>query len=299
MKQGVERPRAVIDLNFAPDLAAVAVLPSGALRIGGAATLSRVARRPDVQAGWPLLHEAILDGLTPQLRNAASVAGNVMQRPRCIYFREPGFACNKRVPGSGCAAQAGVHFGHAIFGGEAAQDCTAVHPSDLCVALTALDAVAQVAGPGGARTLPIAALHRLPGADPTRETTLRPGELITALDVPPQGECGGAYVKGVGGGFCPCLLRGAAGAGGGRGRLGARRARRRRAQALAVRACGGGPRRARAGAGHPPARDDAATAGAATDGQTAFRAALLRAVVGEALEQAVAQAAHAQAGHPA
>lgn len=245
-----------------------------------------------MQAGWPLLREAILDGLTPQLRNAASVAGNVMQRPRCIYFREPGFACNKRAPGSGCAAQAGVHFGHAIFGGEAARDCIAVHPSDLCVALTALDAVAQAAGPGGARILSIAELHRLPGADPTRETTLRPGELITAIDVPPQGGRGGAYAKGPEEGFtlasCAALLGLEDGVvASARVVLGGVAHKPWRSEPAEAALLGHEPtpatvRRAM----------DAAAAGAA-DGQTAFRAALLRAVVEEALEQALAQAGNA------
>ena len=186
MKQGVERPETIIDLNFAPDLAGIAVLPSGALRIGATTTLSHAARDPRVEQNWPLLHDTIVGGLTPQLRNAASFGGNIMQRPRCIFFREPDFACNKKRPGSGCAAQNGVHYQHALFGGEATKTCIAVHPSDLCVALTILEAMIVTASPSGGRRFPVHELHRLPGDDPTRETTLRTDEIIVAVEVPPQ-----------------------------------------------------------------------------------------------------------------
>ena len=293
MKQGVERPTALIDLTFAPELAEVAVLPSGALRIGAAATLSHVARRKEVQAGWPLLHEAIVDGLTPQLRNAASFAGNIMQRPRCIYFREPGFACDKRALGSGCAARMGAHYAHAIFGGEAARRCIAVHPSDLCVALTALDAEVEVASPGGGRRLPLTDLHRLPGDDPARETTLRPGELITAVVVPAQGSRTGAYVKGPEEGFalasCAALLHVANGlVASARIVLGG----------VAHKPWRSAPAEA-ALIGHAPTADalsrtiQAALAEAVTDEQTAFRLALLRGVMSEALGGALDRAGRA------
>ena len=290
MKQGVERPQTVIDLNFVSELGGVALMPFGALRLGAAATLSHVARRADVRAGWPLLHQAILSGLTPQLRNAASIGGNLMQRPRCIYFREPDFDCNKRRPGSGCAAQAGVHFAHAIFGGAEASTCIAVHPSDLCVALTALDAEATLSGPGGAtRRLPIADLHRLPGEDPTRETTLRPGELITAIELPPQ-RGGGAYLKGPEEGFALASCAALLGVKNGQvdfarivlGGVAHRPWRVRSAENILL--------------GNPPTPDLQAQAiasvmaEAATDVQTAFRLALLRGVMTECFDQALAAA---------
>lgn len=201
MKQNVEHPSHVIDLNFIDELAAVSQLPDGSLRIGGTARLAAVARREDIQRDWALLAECILVGLTPQLREAASFAGNITQRPRCIYFREAGFACNKKLPGSGCAAQSGVHFAHAVFGNSNAS-CIAVHPSDLCTGLTALDAKVEIANIDGThRVLPITAFHRLPESDPTRETKLQRGDLITALIVPPQGTKAAAYIKGPEEGF--------------------------------------------------------------------------------------------------
>jgi len=289
MKQDVLRPARVLDLNFAPDLKGLSITPAGALRIGAATTLAHLARDARVEAGWPLLHEAIVDGLTPQLRNAASVGGNIMQRPRCIYFREPGFACNKRAPGTGCAAQAGVHYQHALFGNAAGGSCIAVHPSDLCVALTALDAHVEVMGQGGRRTMPIAELHRLPGDDPTAETHLAPGELIVAVEVPPQGGRGGAYVKGSEGfalasaaallelrdgriADARLVLGGVSGkpwrSGPGEAALAGRAAQ---AEAFALAA-------------------QAAVGEAVTDGQTAFRVPMLRGLVVEALERALAGA---------
>lgn len=288
MKQGVERPGTVIDLNFAPDLQGIAVTPRGTLRIGAATTLSHVARSSAI-AGWPLLHETIVDGLTPQLRNAATVGGNVMQRPRCFYFREPGFACNKREPGAGCAARDGVHFQHALFGGAAASACIAVHPSDLCVALAALDASAEIAGPAGRRTLALSELHRLPGGDATRETNLQPGELLTAVDIPPQDMRGGAYVKGNEGfalASCAALL------GLRDGRIDAAR--------IMLGGVAHAPWRAAAAeaalADRQPTPELFATAAAAAvqgaepDQQTAFRVDLVNAVVAEALERALARA---------
>ena len=289
MKQGVLRPTTVIDLNFAPDLQGIAVLPTGSLRLAAASTLARIAREPSVVQDWPLLHEAIVDGLTPQLRNAASIGGNIMQRPRCIYFREPDFACNKKHPGAGCAAQAGVHFSHAIFG-DADATCIAVHPSDLCVALTVLDAVIHVEGAGGhERTLAIGDLHRLPGIDPTGETTLRPGELIAAVVVPPQGHRGGAYVKATEGfalASCAAML------GIENGRVASAR----------VVFGGVAPKPWRSLAteaaliGRPPdgaSFDTAAVVGtceATTDAQTAFRAPLLKGLIVQAFERALERA---------
>ena len=286
MKQGVLKPTTVIDLNFASDLAGISVQPSGALRVGATTTLSYVARHAEVRKSWPLLHDTIVGGLTPQLRNAASFGGNIMQRPRCIYFRELDFACNKKVPGSGCAAQAGVHYQHAIFGGDAARQCIAVHPSDLCVALTVLEADVLIAGPHGERRIPFHELHRLPGDDATRETTLLDREMVVAVELPPQGGRQAAYVKGTEGftlASCAALIGIENGvitrAGivlGGVAHMPWRSERTQ--QALT---------------GKPPTDDtfreaaDAAVSGAVTDFQTAFRVNLLHGVVVEALEQAV------------
>jgi len=289
MKQGVLAPATVVDLTFADDLSGIAVLPSGALRIGATTTLAKVARDGRVAAQWPLLHDTIVCGLTPQLRNAASFGGNIMQRPRCIYFREAEFACNKKQPGSGCAAQNGVHYAHAIFGGEAARDCIAVHPSDLCVALTALEAMLTIAGPAGERLLPIAELHRLPGDDPTRETTLASDELIIAIEVPPQGVRQGAYIKGTEGftlASCAALI----GLENGLitearlvfGGVAHKPWRCETAEAALI----GRPATARNFA----AAAEIAVQTATTDMQTAFRTTLLRAVIIEALDQAAERA---------
>ncbi|MGY2046674.1 FAD binding domain-containing protein [Methylobacterium sp. JK268] len=287
MKQDVARPSRVVDLTHAPDLAGVAV-EEGELRVGAAATLARVARDPRVRQGWPLLVETILKGLTPQLRDAATFGGNVTQRPRCIYFREAAFACNKKAPGSGCAAKAGVHHGHAILGGEAARDCIAVHPSDLCVALTALGARLHLADPTGAtRVIPITAYHRLPGDDPTRETNLHPGELVTAVSLPARPGWRGHYAKVPRDGFAlasaAALLRSEDGS-----------------IAEASLVLGGVAHRPwlvpqAAALLHGRAPDEAAfrevaeaaLADAATDPQTAYRATLVREVVVEALTEAL------------
>ena len=289
MKQGVERPERIVDLNFAPDLATVKLDDDGALRVGAMARLAHVERDP-LTSAWPLLREAIVDGLTPQLRNAATFGGNIGQRPRCIYFREEGFACNKRRPGSGCAAKAGVHYQHALFGGSEAEACIAVHPSDLCVALTALDARVELRTRADERTLPMEDFHRLPGGDPTRETNLRVGEMIETVVIPPQGRRGGAYVKGPEEGFalvsCAILF-----------------GLKDRAMTSARLVLGGvahKPWRRRAAEavmeGATPSRvllDDlteAALASAVTDQQTEFRLPLARAVIAEAFERALSRA---------
>jgi len=159
-------------------------LPGGGLRIGALARNSDTANHALVRSRYPLLSQALLAGASPQLRNMATMGGNLMQRPRCPYFVDTAFdMCNKRLPGSGCAAREGVNRMHAILG--ASQACIAVNPSDMSVALAALDATVQVAGPRGGRSVPIGDFHRLPGAQPQAETTLAPGELITAVDLPP------------------------------------------------------------------------------------------------------------------
>jgi xanthine dehydrogenase YagS FAD-binding subunit len=181
MKMGVEQPAHLIDVSRLP-LTAIEE-HDGGVRIGAMARNSDAANHPVVRQRYPLLSQALVAGASPQLRNMATMAGNLMQRTRCYYFYDPSFAeCNKRTPGSGCAARQGYNRIHAILG--ASEHCIATHPSDMAVALVALDAVIQVIGPHGARAIPVADFHRLPGNTPHVETDVRPGELITAIDLP-------------------------------------------------------------------------------------------------------------------
>ncbi|MFC5477766.1 FAD binding domain-containing protein [Massilia suwonensis] len=185
MKGGVERPLRLVDITRI-GLADIAELGNGGLRIGALARNSDTANHALVRSRYPLLAQALLAGASPQLRNMATIGGNLMQRPRCPYFVDTAFdMCNKRLPGSGCAAREGYNRMHAILG--ASEACIAVNPSDMSVALAALDAVVQVAGPRGNRSIPMADFHRLPGTQPQSETTVQPGELITAVDLPPPG----------------------------------------------------------------------------------------------------------------
>jgi xanthine dehydrogenase YagS FAD-binding subunit len=183
MKGDVEQPLRLVDINHI-GLDQIAELPGGGLRIGAAARNSDTANHPLVRTRYPLLSEALLSGASPQLRNMATVGGNLLQRTRCPYFMDTAFAmCNKRAPGSGCGAREGYNRMHAILGMSNA--CIAVNPSDMNVALAALEAVVQVSGPKGARSIPIADFHRLPGSMPQADTVLLPAELITAVDLPP------------------------------------------------------------------------------------------------------------------
>jgi len=182
MKMDVEHPAAIIDLNRLP-LAQIEE-HQGGLRIGALVRNSDAANHLLIRERYPLLSEALLAGASGQLRNMATMGGNLMQRTRCPYFYDPTYAeCNKRSPGTGCAAISGQNRTHAILG--ASDQCIATNPSDMSVALTALDAIVQVQGPRGERSIPIQAFHRLPGATPQIETNLHPGELITAIDLPP------------------------------------------------------------------------------------------------------------------
>jgi xanthine dehydrogenase YagS FAD-binding subunit len=194
MKGGVEAPHALIDISRLP-LTAIEELPEGGVRIGALARNSDTADHPLIRARYPLLARALLSGATPQLRNAATVGGNILQRTRCHYFYDTGFeACNKRDPGSGCAAIEGHNRMHAILG--ASEHCVATHPSDMCVALSALDALVRLRGASGERTVSMLDFHRLPGDEPHVETRIVPGELITAVDLPASAfvkHC--AYVK--------------------------------------------------------------------------------------------------------
>ncbi|MEB3369143.1 FAD binding domain-containing protein [Saccharopolyspora mangrovi] len=155
----------------------------GTLRIGASVTNSALAADPLVRQRFPVLSQAVLAGASPQLRNLATTGGNLLQRTRCGYFQDVTTPCNKREPGSGCSAREGFHREHAILG--ASRECVATHPSDMAVALVALDAVVNTVGPGGARRIDLVDLHRLPGDQPQRDTVLDHGELITSVDVPP------------------------------------------------------------------------------------------------------------------
>jgi len=180
MKRGVMTPQKLVDINRLP-LAKIE-RQGNALRVGALALNSAVANDAQVRERHPLLALALNAGASGQLRNMATVGGNMLQRTRCSYFYDLSMPCNKRQPGTGCGALEGINRMHAIFG--ASDKCIAVHPSDMSVALVALDATVLVSGPKGDRQLPFADLHRLPGDTPEKDTNLLPGELITAVDIP-------------------------------------------------------------------------------------------------------------------
>jgi xanthine dehydrogenase YagS FAD-binding subunit len=183
MKYDVARPSRVVDINRLP-LHEIEETAEGGLKIGALVTNSALAWDARVVKRYPLLASAILAGASPQLRNAATTGGNLLQRTRCYYFYDALTPCNKREPGSGCSALHGVNRINAILG--TSDSCIATHPSDMCVALTALDAVVHVTGPGGMRTIAFADFHRLPGDEPQFDNTMRHGELITAVELPPS-----------------------------------------------------------------------------------------------------------------
>jgi xanthine dehydrogenase YagS FAD-binding subunit len=184
MKEDVERPSRLIDISRLP-LDTVAQTPDGGLRIGALVPNSDLADHPLVAARYPLLASAILAGASQQLRNMASTGGNLLQRTRCYYFYDTATPCNKRAPGSGCAARNGHNRMHAILG--VSEACIATHPSDMCVALAALDTTVNVAGPGGERAIAFADFHRLPGDTPQRDTNLQRDEIVTAVELPQRG----------------------------------------------------------------------------------------------------------------
>ena len=181
LKLGVATPDVLVDVSRLP-LAAVLATDDGGLRIGAAVRNSDLAAHPDVRRGYPVLAQALLAGASGQIRNVATTAGNLLQRTRCRYFQDVTTPCNKREPGSGCPAVQGFHRNLAVLG--ASEHCVATHPSDLAVALAALDAVVVVLGPTGERRVPMADLHRLPGDHPELDTTLAHGELVTAVELP-------------------------------------------------------------------------------------------------------------------
>jgi xanthine dehydrogenase YagS FAD-binding subunit len=184
MKEDVERPSRLIDISRLP-LKSVEETADGGLRIGALVPNSDLAYHPLVEQRYPMVASAILAGASAQLRNMASTGGNLLQRTRCCYFYDIATPCNKREPGSGCSAIAGLNRMHAILG--ASEACIATHPSDMCVALAALDATVHVAGPMGARSIAMVDFHRLPENTPQRDTNLEPNEIVTAVELPARG----------------------------------------------------------------------------------------------------------------
>ena len=182
MKLNVEQPQTLIDISRLP-LAKIEALPDGGLTIGAGVRNADLAHHPLVQKNYAVLSEALLSGASAQLRNMATTGGNLLQRTRCMYFRATDMPCNKREPGSGCAAITGVNRSLAILG--TSEQCIATNPSDMNVAMAALEAVIHVRGTKGERSIPFADFHLLPGNTPQRETVLEPGDLITHVTLPP------------------------------------------------------------------------------------------------------------------
>src|SRR5438093_11006 len=181
MKLNVETPARVIDINRLP-LDKIEPAPDGGLKIGATVRNSDLAHHPSVQRDYAVLSEAILAGASAQLRNMATTAGNLLQRTRCVYFRDTAMPCNKREPGSGCPAITGANRMLAILG--TSEHCIATNPSDMCIAMAALEATIHVQGPKGSRAIPFGEFHLLPGNTPHRETVLEPGDLITHVTLP-------------------------------------------------------------------------------------------------------------------
>lgn len=184
-KYDLQHPALLVDINHLAEVRTIEEKQDGGLRLGALMTNAGTAYHPLVEQRYPLLSKAILAGASGQIRNMATNGGNLLQRTRCYYFYEPQAPCNKRQPGSGCAAINGYNRIHAILGGS--DRCIAVFPSDMCVGLAALEAVVNVRGTDGERSIPFADFHRLPGDSPEQDNTLRPGELITSIDLPANG----------------------------------------------------------------------------------------------------------------
>jgi xanthine dehydrogenase YagS FAD-binding subunit len=181
MKLDIEQPTTLIDLNGL-GLKNIELTTSGRIRIGALVTNSDLAWHPEIRRRFPVLSEALLSGASPQLRNMATTGGNMLQRTRCYYFYDPAFPCNKRIPGSGCPAISGYNRNHAVLG--TSDHCIATHPSDMCVALAALDPLVFLEGPHGRRSIPFHQLHRLPGTTPHLENSLQTGEMILGIELP-------------------------------------------------------------------------------------------------------------------
>src|SRR5258707_8217397 len=184
MKGGITRPNSLVDVTRLPGLDRIERLPDGRVRIGALVRNADLAHDPDFAKTYPAVAEALLSGASAQLRNAATVGGNLLQRTRCGYFYDTASACNKRQPGTGCDARDGENRLHAVLGWSEA--CIATHPSDFCVPLVALDAVVELEGRAGRREIPLEAFHRLPGDRPDRETGLELGEMIVAVRLPAE-----------------------------------------------------------------------------------------------------------------
>jgi xanthine dehydrogenase YagS FAD-binding subunit len=182
MKLNVETPARLIDINRLP-LDKVEATPDGGLKIGATVRNSDLAHHPTVQRDYPVLSQALLAGASAQLRNMATTAGNLLQRTRCMYFRDTAMPCNKREPGTGCPAITGSNRTLAVLG--TSEHCIATNPSDMCVAMAALEATIHVQGPKGARAIPFGDFYLLPGSTPNRETVLEPGDLVTHVTLPP------------------------------------------------------------------------------------------------------------------
>jgi xanthine dehydrogenase YagS FAD-binding subunit len=184
MKGGISRPNRLVDVTRLPGLDRIEHLPDGGIRIGALVRNADLAHDPSFAESYPAIAEALLSGASPQLRNAATVGGNLLQRTRCGYFYDTASACNKREPGAGCDARGGENRLHAVLGWS--ESCIATHPSDFCVPLVALDAHMEIEGRSGRRKVALEALHRLPGDTPQQETELEPGDLIVALRLPAE-----------------------------------------------------------------------------------------------------------------
>jgi xanthine dehydrogenase YagS FAD-binding subunit len=193
MKGGMTRPDRLVDVTRLPGLDRIEPLPDGGIRIGALVRNADLAHDPEFAKSYPAVAEALLSGASAQLRNAATVGGNLLQRTRCEYFYDAASACNKREPGAGCAARGGENRLHAVLGWSEA--CIATHPSDFCVPLVALDAVVEIEGRSGRREVALEALHRLPGATPEQESDLEPGDLIVALRLPGEARAFSAHAR--------------------------------------------------------------------------------------------------------
>jgi len=193
MKGGVTGPSRLVDVTRLPGLDRIERLPDGGIRIGALVRNADLAHDPDFAKSYPAIAEALLSGASAQLRNAATVGGNLLQRTRCGYFYDVASACNKREPGAGCEARGGENRLHAVLGWSEA--CIATHPSDFCVPLVAFDAVVEIKGSNGKREVAVEALHCLPGDTPERETVLEPGDLIVALRLPGQARAFSAHAR--------------------------------------------------------------------------------------------------------
>lgn len=193
MKGDITQPDRLVDINRLPGLDNIEWQADGGVRIGALVRNAELAHDPDFASRFPAVVEALLSGASPQLRNAATIGGNLLQRTRCAYFYDTASACNKREAGAGCAAHGGETRLAAVLGWS--EHCIATHPSDLCVPLVALDAVVEIIGPTGARALPLEAFYRLPGDTPAHENELAAGELITAIRLPPEAAAFAAHQR--------------------------------------------------------------------------------------------------------